>query len=56
MSNAMVMHPSQAAQPTPTHAFIPLHAHDPELEAHEYERLAAGRFCLSVSARSNRFR
>jgi hypothetical protein len=54
MSNAMVMHPSQPAHPTPTHAFIPLHAHDPELEAHEYERLAAGRFCL-VRTRSGRF-
>ena len=54
MSNAMVTHPTQPAHPPPAHAFLPLHAHDPELEAHEYERLAAGRFCL-VRTKSGRY-
>jgi hypothetical protein len=50
----MLMHPRAPAHPPPAHAFFPLHAHDPELEAHQYERLASGRFCL-VRTQSGRY-
>ena len=47
------MHAPLLSRPEPHGSSYP-HAHDPELEAHEYERLASGRFCL-VRTTSGRF-